>query len=939
MAVHRQLHGTRVTRALLLLLVLVADLSGGALAARADSAVAADHLERAARHFHRGELEAAVIELKNVLQADPGNLSARILLGRVHLRQGLAASAEKELSIALNLGGDRDEIIGDLGNALLLQRKYADLLALTASDELLVEVPVDVLILRGRAQFELGALDDAGQTFTRIRERDPDNLAALIGLAEVRRLGGAFAASAALLERAREIDPGAAEIPYQQGELELARRRLERARGHFERALELAPDHARARLALAGVAYELGDTETALEQATRVQQANPRDPIAAFVRAQAAARLGDIEQAKAALEQAQRSVTTLPDDALARDPARLQIAGVVHYLARDYARARDFLARFIKLRPHHHGMRRLLGLLELEAGDAAEAASTLRPLLNVYPNDVDLLSALGDAYLRLGRHVEAMSVFERAVEAGADESGPIGMPFALSRLRSGQTDNAVEQLERAVDLGTYSKRSALLLAMVQLRRGDTEGALRTASTLTSSEPDNPAAHNLVGAVHLRAGRYEAARAAFDKALELAAAYRPAAHNLARMDMAAGDLDAAQARYAALLERDQRDPQALMGMAEIARAEGDMETAIGWLERASGRGEGHIAPQLALVALHLANDDPAQAVEVARRLEDRFPENGEVVHALARAQAAKGDVAAARTSYRRAVRYSGYDGDALLAIARGQVASGDYDGARYTLTKAADGSLAREALAARTRLELMLDEPEAAAATVATLAERFPDAPVLTVLRAALRERVGDIAGAIAVLRAGPTAAAVVVELQRMLRESGDRAAGIAVLEDYLDAQPGDVTAGRALALAYLEAQRLDDARVLHEKLLATLPDDAALTANLARIYQLQARDGARELAARAVELAPTWGVTLDTLGWILVTEGEVEAGLRRLRAALARDANPLTRYHLAVALQQLGRGDEARGELDRILRDSPGIGWIGEVRALRDALD
>jgi len=938
MADHQQPRATACGRALLLLLLLT-DLSGGALAARADSAISADHLERAARHFHRGELAAAVIELKNVLQSDPGNLSARILLGRVNLRQGLAASAEKELSIALNLGGDRDEIIGDLGNALLLQRKYDDLLALTASDELLVEVPVDVLVLRGRAQLELGALDDAGYTFARAREREPGNLAALIGLAEVRRLGGAFDESAALLRRALEAEPDAAEVPYQQGELALARRRLERAREHFERALQLAPEHARARLALAGVAYELGDTETALAQATRVQEANPRDPIAAFVRAQAAARLGDIEQAKAALDDAQRSVTTLPDDALARDPARLQIAGVVHYLARDYARARDFLARFIKLRPHHHGMRRLLGLLELEAGEAADAASTLRPLLDVYPDDVDLLSALGDAYLRLGRHVEAMSVFERAVEAGADETGRIGMPFALSRLRSGQTDSAVEQLERAVDLGSYSKRSALLLAMVQLRRGDTQGALRTANALTSAEPENPAARNLVGAVHLRAGSNRDARTAFEKALELAPGYRPAAHNLARMDMVAGDLAAARARYTALLEHDQRDPQALMGMAEIARAEDDLEAAIGWLERASGRGEAHIAPQLALVALHLAGDDPAQAVTVARRLEDRFPENGEVVHALARALAANGDVGAARTSFRRAVRYSGYDGDALLAIARGQVASGDYDGARYTLTKAADGSLALDALAARTRLELMLDESEAAAATVATLAERFPDAPERTVLRAALREHAGDVAGAVALLRDGPAASAVVVELQRLLRESGERDAGITVLEDHLDNAPGDIAAARALAMAYLEAQRLDEARVLHEELLAVRPADAALTANLARIYQLQGRDGARELAARAVELAPTWGVTLDTLGWILVTAGETEAGLRRLRAALARDANPLTRYHLAVALRQLGRSDEARSELDRILRDSPGIGWIGEVHELRESLD
>jgi len=47
---------------------------------------------------------------------------------------------------------------------------------------------------------------------------------------------------------------------------------------------------------------------------------------------------------------------------------------------------------------------------------------------------------------------------------------------------------------------------------------------------------------------------------------------------------------------------------------------------------------------------------------------------------------------------------------------------------------------------------------------------------------------------------------------------------------------------------------------------------------------------------------------------------------------------PEIRYHMAVALEKAGRRDEARKELERLLRDEKDFAQAGDARALLDKL-
>jgi Flp pilus assembly protein TadD len=65
----------------------------------------------------------------------------------------------------------------------------------------------------------------------------------------------------------------------------------------------------------------------------------------------------------------------------------------------------------------------------------------------------------------------------------------------------------------------------------------------------------------------------------------------------------------------------------------------------------------------------------------------------------------------------------------------------------------------------------------------------------------------------------------------------------------------------------------------------------------------------------------------------------VEEGLHYLRSAHSRESqNPEIRYHIAVALDKLGRKDEAKQELEQALSSNSPFSGIEHAKALSEKL-
>ena len=83
-----------------------------------------DLLARAEQSIESGDLRAGSVDLKTILQKDPNNVDARLMLGRIYLDIGDADSAEKELKAAQGLGANNAETKFLIGRSLLLRGDY-----------------------------------------------------------------------------------------------------------------------------------------------------------------------------------------------------------------------------------------------------------------------------------------------------------------------------------------------------------------------------------------------------------------------------------------------------------------------------------------------------------------------------------------------------------------------------------------------------------------------------------------------------------------------------------------------------------------------------------------------------------------------------------------------------------------------------------------------
>ena len=155
------------------------------------------------------------------------------------------------------------------------------------------------------------------------------------------------------------------------------------------------------------------------------------------------------------------------------------------------------------------------------------------------------------------------------------------------------------------------------------------------------------------------------------------------------------------------------------------------------------------------------------------------------------------------------------------------------------------------------------------------------------------------------------------------------------LDDWLKQHPKD-HAARAYAAEYAMRRGRNKEAIAHYETINRLtPNKALLLNNLANLYLLEKDRRALATAEQALKLAPNSPVVQDTLGWILVQQGQAPRGLEWLKKAVAQAPKQAAiRYHHAAALAQTGNKAQARQELEKLLADTSKFPEADAARAL-----
>ena len=540
--------------------------------------------------------------------------------------------------------------------------------------------------------------------------------------------------------------------------------------------------------------------------------------------------------------------------------------------------------------------------------------------------------------MRNRRFNEAGEVFEEAlVQSPTDKS--LKTFLALSKLRSGNRDEAVSGLESAFDADPDSIRPGLTLALILLQERKFKESAEVAAEIVARVPDEPTAYNILGAAKWGLGQADEARADLEKALALRPAYYDAQNNLAQIDLSEGKVEAAKARYKTMVGKDGAGVAPLLALSAIAKKEKDLQSVISYLSKAREQDRNNRKVQLELIQTHQLVGDIDSARRDAIKLRERFPDDLAVLERLGLVELDDGKMKKAAAIFNRMRDMAGGPDPILAPIARYLIRSNDLVGAHKALLKSATfDSKNLSARAALINLETRMGRFEKALSRANALRNAYPKLRLGHTLRGDVMMRLKRFDEAAVSFSAGlriKESGNLLVKLYFARKKAEAGNLPIERLKKWVDANPKDIRSRHALGGAYIHANQYPEAIHHYDVLYENSPKDIVSLNNLAWLFQ-ETQDGrALEYAEKAYEIAPDQPQTLDTYGWILVQRGEVEQGLRLLRNAYSRASRNLgIRYHLAFALNRLGKTSEARRHLKEVVKSDKKDDVIRDAKRL-----
>lgn len=876
-------------------------------------------LERANAAFDKGDYRTVEVALKALLQKDPGQVEARLLLGRTYLRLNDGASASKEFQRAVELGVTEAALRLDLAEALLQQNQFDEAIALldnTAAGADPAQAGA-ALGLRGRALIGLERFPEARDTFAQALSTDPGNRVAGFGLAQLALLDGDAGLAAKTVDQMLELHPGDADLMLLRAEVYRQENQPEQALHQFTALLQLQPENLRALLGRATVLVSLSRFPEARADLDRFDKLRPDVVVVSYLRG-----------VMYFYEQNWQAAAAELNRVLSVQPNHLQsilLMGIVSYARNELQLAEEYLSRVLKAMPDNLQAAKVLAATQLKAREPARAAKTLEPFAS--GDDAQIMALLGSAYMLAGEQAKGQEWLSRAVET-APNVAALRTQLALTLIAGGQTGAAITELESAVDLGQDVLQADVLLVLALLKEQKFAEAIAASEALEVRRPNSPVAYNLTGLALLSQNKLDEAQARFDKALAVDGEFTTALINLARVEVARKDLDAAEARYQAVLQKEPKNLAALLGLAALAELRKDPAGLEAGLNRAQDANPEATQPGILLTRFQIDRGDYAKALGVASALGTRFPKDADVLEVLGRAQTLANQEASAIRTFEQAIELRPNDPRLYHLKGGAQWKAKDYAAAARSFERAIE--LKPDYVDARIALTSVLlaaERYDEATEVARGLQQDFPDQALGWRLEgrvaSAARNDQAAIAALTRALELGPAGDAA-RELAEVQVRTGDTAAAVRGLKAWTEQQPEDLETLSYLALLYQGEGRDGDALPIYLQLFNSGRAGPVVLNNLAWILQQRRDPRALEIATRAYEQLPNRPEIADTYGWILYQAGRREEGLNVLQQAhLAYPTQTEIAWHVAVALDGLGRGEEAVKVLRRLLQEYP----------------
>ena len=893
----------------------------------------ADDLGDARIALQQGDLRTARIDLRNVVRADPQNAEAHFLLGRVSLNLGDPVAAEREARAAKDRGFDADQGVPLLAQALLAQQKFNDLLNDLQPTGKDAELNASILVARGYAQLGLKDADQAQASFALAEQTAPNSVEPLLASARLLASRGDLEGAQAKIERALNTQPKSTAAL-------LANAEILRGKGDFTGALSVLdqlimdqPGNVTGLIDRAGLLIATEKLDKAKADLDTVLKVAPRDVQAIYLTAVMQVELKDYKTADSTLDKISAFVPRIPR-------AYFLQATVKGHLGQN-AQAEEAIRHYITRAPNDVAAYKMLARLQFAKRRPDLAVETLSKIIETGHSDADAYDLLGRAYAALGRAYDSVKAFQKA-EALAPNDVDLQTRLASAHMGAGEADAAMGDLEHTLELAPTAPQVGEALVFAALATGDLKKAADALEQVRSAQGDTPVTENLDGLLNLANLDFDGGKAKFQDIVTKHPDFTPAQINLAHIDAMQGQSsDAEQILSKILIKNPASEPALTMLVSQYTQTNRTAD-AIALLDKARKSDPKNTRLTMGLGQIYIQTGRPSDALALVNN-EKNADGNIDLLNLKAAAFIALDQKNQARDAYVEILKIDASILTARRALENLLVQAGDYERVRNLIKEGLVGSPRNYQLYQDyVMVDLRASGVDAAILTAKQLIDQDRDF-------LSARALIGDVytaanrpADAIQAYQEAATSAPSQMLQARLITAYLHAAQGDAAIKsasDWTNKHPDDWVALEQLADLEIMARKYDDAVKHLTLLLSKKPHDPVALNNLAWVYSLQGDKRAEALAQKAYILS-SGGQTADTLGWILISDGQTAQGIPLLRQAAAQvGSDPRVLYHYAVALKETGQKAEAVKLLNVVVASKAAFDEKAAAQKLLDQLN
>jgi len=873
-----------------------------------------EHIERAKDFQDKGDLVSAIIELKNAANKNPNNPEARLLLGRIYLLNGSADVAEKELARAIKLGITDPQVALDLFESIYIQGDFNKIISDLDLNKYASEGNLSrAQALLGNAYLEQGNLE-LSRSLLEKSVALQDNPSARAGLIKIKILHGGGDETLVNLNKALASFPKSFDLNLVAGDYYLNTKDFDRAIDYYSKAIDIR-ENVNVILRRADLYVTTGKNQLAQVDVDSVLQLEKGHPLANFIKGKISYQQKQFDEAKNHFEQV---LNILPNHLQS-----IALLGVVNFNLENFEQAVNALEKYQHQAPGNPDIERLLAESYIRLGNGELAIRLLENLAVKNAEDPGLYQMLGDAYLLNSDLTKAKQNLSYANELNPREAASVNQ-LAILNILTGESQVAAKSLEQELQGTQVNKQGEILLIWALVQSGQYDKAMEYARLGLEKEPDDAQRLFIRGVIHQHQADIEQAKSDFNEALTKDKEFILSRIGLAEIAMQEKQYAEAENQFKQVLSVKPNHLGSLMGLALIGDKRGDSTSTVAWLQKARELVPNASEPVEALVNIYINNGEPDRAINIAQQYENKNKKSQKGIILSAKALLAGGNLLGVEDKLRHYLELYPQDIGTRLYLVEVLSKQPDITAAMREIDNLIRQNEDAPLLAAvKVRLLLQANQVKDAKEIIKSLAGSAISQAVYHELSGDVALRENAVEKAFSLYKQAYSAS----ENYGLLRKLSILALNLNQtkdvddqLQNYISKNPSYLDA-RILRASFLEKQsRVTDAKSEYHKVLEVDKNNLAALNNLANLHvSVGEFKDALNFAERAYKLRGTSPEVMDTYGWALVQNEQLEEGLAFLKKAFEKlPDNQEVAYHIAVALNRLGKLAELKDVVAKI---------------------